>query len=55
MNKIISEEQLKKYQKLCKELLHKDISKKEALKQGLKLINLYETLIKHKKNLNVNE
>lgn len=41
----ISDKHLEKYQRLCKELLNKNVSKKEALEQGLKLINLIKILM----------
>ena len=46
----ISEKNLQEYIRLCKEVLNKDVDKQQALKESIKLINLFEALFKHKKN-----
>lgn len=48
----ISEKHIEEYQKLSKELLGKDVSRKEALEQALKLVNLFEALLKNKNKSN---
>lgn len=47
---MLTENQILKFQKIYKEKLGKDISKKEALEKGLKLINLLEIIIDNSTN-----
>ncbi|MHB8276495.1 MAG: hypothetical protein ACYDIA_02420 [Candidatus Humimicrobiaceae bacterium] len=42
---MLTEKQILDFQKIYKEKLGKDISKKEALEKGLKLINLMEIIM----------
>ena len=41
----LSDEQVESYQKIFKELYGKEISKREALEQGLRLVNFVKLLI----------
>ena len=50
MTEILSDKHLQKYIQLCKEVLNEDVDKQEALRQSLKLLNLFEALLKNKNN-----
>ena len=50
---MLSEKQIKEYQKIYKEQFGKEISKEEALRQGIKLVNLMKVLLENQiKKLN---
>lgn len=43
---MLSEEQITKYQEIYKKYYNKDISREEALEQGIKLVNLVKLIYK---------
>ena len=43
---MLSDEQITKFQELYKNRFHKDISREEAIEQGIKLIRLVEIVYK---------
>jgi len=43
--KMLTENQIKEFQQICKKQFNKEISKEEALRQGTKLITLMKILV----------